>query len=104
VSSSTSPGRLNISRDFFQGVSFTLDRSVAWSELSRSSTSAAVTIIQPTRAAKFQATEDWLTRRFEEAREALDRVLSCAGFLAGLPNVGALRHSDFPSSVPLVTF
>lgn len=85
--------------DFFAGVRFTLDPRVDWPSLSLSTTSAAVTILRPTRAKRFQATSRWMTLRFEEALVALDRVLSCIGFLSGVPDVGALRRSDVPPSV-----
>jgi hypothetical protein len=86
-------------QSFFDGVRFTLDPRVDWEALALSSTVASVTILHPTRAARFRPTDRWMTLRFEDAVAVLDRVLSCIGFLAGLPDVGALRRSDFPASV-----
>ena len=86
-------------QDFFAGVTFALDSRVDWPSLTRSSTVAAVTVLHPTRAARFRPTDRWMTLRFEEALRALDRVLSCIGFLSGAPDVGPVRRTDLPSSV-----
>ncbi len=85
--------------EFFEGIELRLDPGVDWPRLTRSSTVAAVTVLHPTRAAQFRPTDRWMTLRFEEALRALDRVLVCIGFVSGLPDIGAVRRTDFPSSV-----
>lgn len=84
---------------FFKGVRFKHDPRVDWQSLTLAGTGAAVTVFHPTRAEHFRPTDRWMTRRFEEAVAVLDRVLSCIGFLAQLPDIGALRRSDFPASI-----
>jgi len=85
--------------EFFSGVGLSMDPRVEWAGLTLPSTAAAVTILHPTRAKRFRPTNRWITLRFEEAMAALDRVLTCIGFVSGIPNVGALRRTDFPASV-----
>jgi len=63
---------------------------------------AVVSVLHRTRAKRFVLREAWLTRRFDQALDALNRFLAALGYASRSPDVGAVRRTELPAWIPVI--